>query len=138
MFKEAKYILIIIGALVFVTGGVLMAGTIMTQTENPSYTGYTLEDIYQKVSSSTYINSAHTLSPSVSTSTNSMYSVDDIFRAIPAYKVLAGSTTTVEAGIYATTTLADVLGSGLLPENIAAGTTTFGITGTFICTPPAQ
>ncbi len=132
-----KYIKIsiIILALVLVVVGILFAGDILTQTEAPSPTGYTLEDIYNKLTDSGYTSSpSHDLKTSNSTSTPSMYSLEDIFTIVPEYKTLSDSTTTLSAGIYSTTTLSDIE-LNLLPDNIASGTTIFGVTGILECAP---
>ncbi len=135
--KKYKNILLNICALVLVITGVVLAGEINNSSvPDTSAIPYSLEDIYQKLIDPNYTaNPTHFLYPTVSTSTETMHSLRDIYGAIPTYKTLDGSTTTVEAGIYATTTLADIPGSGLLPENIASGTTMFGIEGTYECTP---
>ena len=137
MLNKYKNILLTIIATIFVCGGVVLAGELLNNDSVPSSTAitYTLEDIYQKVSSSTYSNSAHTLSPLVSTSENSMHSLGDIYGSIPAYQTIDGSTTTLSAGIYATTTLSEI-DTDLVQSNIASGTTMFGIIGTFECTAP--
>jgi len=140
MFIKYKNILISICATVLVIGGIVLAGEISNNSA-PSATAipYTLSDIYNKLTDPNYTaNPSHNLYPSVGSSTESMHSLDYIYDAVPAYKTLDGSTTTIEAGIYATTTLTEIDTdiSGLLPENIATGTTMFGILGTYECTPP--
>ncbi len=136
MLNKYKNIFLNITALILVLGGVVLAGNIEPDTGAPAFTGYTLEDVYQKVSSSTYEYSAHTLAPTLSVSENSMHSLGDIYNVIPAYQTIDGSTTTLPAGIYATTTLTDITEAGLAPENIALGTTIFGVIGAFECTAP--
>lgn len=112
-----------------------MAGVIDRPADTPETTFYTLEDVYNKITDINYTTEPnHNLSPDISTSTNSMYSLEDIFTAIPDYQVLDNSTSTIAVGVYATTTLADIE-TNLLPENIATGTELFGVVGTFECTP---
>ena len=140
LLKKNKEIILSICALVLVMGGVVIAGNISNNSA-PSTTAipYTLSDIYGKLTNPNYTaNPSHNLYPSNPISEGSMSSLEEIYNAIPAYKTLDGSTTTVEAGAYVTTTLSDVPGSGLLPENIASGTTMFGIPGTFECELPAS
>ena len=137
--KNYKKTLMSICATIIVVGGVVLAGEI-TNNSTPSATAipYTLADIYGKLTDPNYTaNPSHNLYPSSPVTPGSMPSLGDVYNAVPAYKTLDGSTTTIEAGIYATTTLTDIDTnvSGLLPENIASGTTMFGITGTYNCTP---
>lgn len=133
MIGKYKNILLNICTLLLVAVGILLAGEIDNNLA-PVSTGYTLEDIYLKLSSSTYSNSPHGLSSSVTSDTPTMHTVEDIFNVVPAYRELGDATTTLEAGIYATTTLSDIEGD-LLPENIASGTEMFGVVGTSLCSP---
>ena len=132
-----KLILISVG-IIFFAGILVLAGTI-TNNSAPSSTEspYTLDDIYNRLTDEVYISSpTHNLYPSAGSDTNTMHSLSEIYDAVPAYQTIDGSTSTVQAGIYATTTLTDIAGSGLIPENIASGTTMFGVTGTYVCNPP--
>ena len=134
-FRKNKEILIGFGALILVIGGVVFAGEIINNS-TPVVTSYTLSDIFNKLTDPNYTASpSHNLYPSGPVAEGSMPSLGAIYNAIPTHKTLDGSTTTIETGIYATTTLTNIPGSGLLPENIASGTTMFGITGTYNCTP---
>ena len=119
-----------------ILGGVIFAGTISNNSvPSPTDSPYSLENIYDKLTDPNYdTNPVHDLFPSVTTDTATMHSLKDIFTAIPDHKQLDNSTTTLVAGIYATTTLTDVEGN-LKPENIASGTVMFGVTGTYDCAP---
>jgi hypothetical protein len=133
--EEIKGVLLSICALFFLLGGVLLAGTIARPTDVPQPTFYTLEDIYNKLTDSDYTTEPnHGLSTDIFTTTSSMYSLADIFSAIPDHQSLDNATSTIAPGIYSTTTLAEVE-TDLLPENIATGTELFGIIGTFECAP---
>ena len=124
-------------AILIVLAGIIFAGEI-SNNNAPSVDdmGYTLDDIYNKLIDSEYEYVAHDLFPSVSTSENTMPSLEDIYNVIPDFQTIDGSTTTLSAGIYATTTLADISESGLLSENIKSGVTILGVEGTFDCTAP--
>ena len=140
IFKKNKELILSICAIALVMGGAVIAGNISNNSV-PSTTAipYTLSDIYGKLTDSNYTaNPSHNLYPSSPIGEGSMPSLGDIYNTVPAYKTLDGSTTTIEAGIYATTTLTDIPDSGLLPGNIASGTTMFGIPGTFECELPAS
>jgi len=132
MLKNYKIIALNIITITLVAGGVLLAATVTTPpSETPDTTFYTLEDIYGKLTDSGYsLTPTHDLFPTDPTSQNTMYSLSEIYDAVPPLRQLDGSTTTMQAGIYATTTLTDVPGSGLAPENIKAGVTIFGVEGT--------
>jgi len=136
MFKKYKIILINISALLLVLGGVVLAGELNNNLAPSSTTiPVTFQDIYNKLTDPNYTaNPSHNLYASASIAGGSMPSLSAIYDVVPAYKTLDGSTTTVEAGIYATTTLTDIE-AGLSPGNIASGVTIFGVTGTFECTP---
>ena len=137
MIKQYRNIGIFFWAALLVVGGVLLAGEVVNNSApDPASIPYTLEDVYQKLTDENYtVSPTHFLYPSIQTTETSMHSLEDIFNVIPPYRELDGSTTTVEAGIYSTTTLAEIVESGLAAENIASGTTIFGITGTYECTP---
>ena len=131
--KKNKELILSICALVLVMGGTVIAGEITSSSE-PVTTMYTLSDIYYKLNVPTY-TPGHNLGPGyMSTSSPSYFSLEDVYNAVPASKVLDNSTTTIETGIYATTTLSDIE-PNLKPENIASGTAVFGIMGTFDCAP---
>jgi len=133
LIKRSKEILLSLCVLALVLFGIVLAGEINNALA-PGSTNYTLEDIYNKLTDSGYVYSDHTLYPVVTTSSETMYSLEDIFTAVPTYQELSNSTSIIEAGIYATTTLSDIE-TNLLPENIATGTVMFGVTGTYECTP---
>lgn len=132
--RENKNLFISLIAGLLVIGGVILAGEI-TNTSAPAVTGYTLDDIYNKLTDPEYAGTSKTnLYPSVTTGTNTMRSLTDIWDAIPSYKTLDGSTTTVEAGIYGDTTLSNV-DTDLSPDKIKQGATIFGVSGSFNCVP---
>lgn len=135
MIKNYKNILISLFAGLLMIGGIILAGE-LTNTSPPAITGYTLEDIYGKLTDPDYTETTKTdLFPSVSTESTTMRSLSEIWDVIPSYKALDGSTTTVETGIYEETIFSEIE-ADLLPENIATGTTIFGVTGTFECVSP--
>jgi len=124
-------------AILIVLAGIIFAGTISNE-EAPDASGtmYTLEDIYQKMTDPDYTDlPTHDLYPAVSTAENPMSTLDEIYGAIPDFQTIDGSTTTLSAGLYATTNLTEIE-DDLVGENIAAGTTIFNVEGTFDCTAP--
>jgi len=132
MQEKYKIILLNICAIFMVLGGVILAGTITRPTNTPTITFYTLDDIYGRLTDGGYtLSPDHDLLPLVSTNSNTMYSLEDIYDAIPTHRALSGSTTTMPAGIYLETELTSVPGSGLSASNIASGTEIFGVVGTF-------
>jgi hypothetical protein len=139
MVKKYRNIILNFLAVFLVAGGVLLAGDILVNTSAPDPTNIpiTLEDIYQKLNDSNYNSSAHNLYPDVSSTTETMHSLAYIYNAIPPHQTLGNATSTISAGIYEETVLADIE-ENLLPENIATGTIMFGITGTYECTPPSE
>jgi len=130
--KNIRSVLLNICCIGLVLGGVVLAGNIDVPSTTPIATGYTLEDIFQKVSNPAYTSSAHSLSAVVSTDNTTMHSLSDIYAAIPARKTLLNSTTTMETGIYDATTTASV-DADLTPSKIKTGVTIFGVTGTYDC-----
>jgi hypothetical protein len=137
MFNKFKIILLNTCALALVFGGVILAGNISNPGGEPNANSapYTLEDVYQKLTNQSYSYSEHSLSPTVSTSTPTMHSVEEIYNITPTRIELDNSTTTMVAGIYGTTTLSDIE-TNLTQENIANGVSIFGVSGNLECTAP--
>lgn len=134
MSKKIRNFLISFVAIILLVTGVIFAGEI-TRNYTPETTFYNLTDIYNKLTNPdyTYQNNA-SLSPSVSSDESTMFSLTDIFEAIPDYQTLDNSTTTISAGIYDTTNLS-VAETDLSAINIAPGATIFGISGDSDCNP---
>ena len=107
------------------------AGTFTPAPATPNAGPYTLADIYNQISSSTYAYSAHSFAPAGSPDSNGTFlTLSQIWNSIQ-WKTLNNSGT-LDAGLYATSSLADAE-PNLVAGNIATGTTIFGITGR--CTP---
>ena len=135
MTDKYKSILLNVLSLFFVAGGILLAGSITAPSGAPAVSGYTLSDVYGKLTNPSYtLTPSHGLAPSAPVGVASMYSLDNIYNAVPAHEVMNNSTTTLAAGIYNTTTLTSIE-PNLSADNIASGTEIFGITGTFVCNP---
>lgn len=134
--EEFKFVLLGLVFLFVITGGVLLAGDLINNSEpEPTAMTYSLEEIYQKLTTEDYnVMLDHNLNPgTLSPGESSLRTLSAVYGAVPAYKTLDGSTTTIERGIYEAVTLSDLPSSGLVPENIATGTTIFGVTGAFNC-----
>ena len=129
MLKKYRNILFWVCASFLLVGGILIAGEISTDLD-PTPTFHTLEDVYNKLTDEPYTDENHDLLPTTSTDNETMYSLEDIFDITPVYRELNNSTTTLQAGIYSTTTLSDIE-PNLLPENIVSGAEIFGVTGTY-------
>ena len=129
---------IIIFSLFFTSVGVI-AGTFTPDPSSPGPSFYTLSDIYNKISSSTFSGvdqSVHSFNPAESPS-NKFFTLTDIWNAIPPLKTLVPgdlNSGILPAGIYtATTDLMDIE-PGLRSYLIATGTSIFGVVGR--CAPP--
>lgn len=126
------YNLILIG-LFFTTTGVL-AGSFTPTPADPGASTYTLSDIYNKVSSSTFSYSAHDFVPA-STPDGTFVTLADIWNNIPPLRVLIEGdldTGVLSGGIYTSATNLLDIEPNLLPENIATGTSLFGVVGTCV------
>jgi len=130
MFKKITN-LILLGTL-FLSAAVF-AGTFSPTPTSPGASDYTLSDIYNKISSSTYSYSPHTFAPA--TTPNSTYlTLTEIWDAIPPFKTLISgdlSSGLLLGGIYDTVTDLATIEPNLIPENIALGTTIFGVEGSY-------
>jgi len=128
MFKNI-YNLILIGAF-FMTTGVL-AGSFTPSPVDPGASTYTLSDIYNKVSSSTFAYSAHDFAPA-SIPDGTFVTLADIWNIIPPLRTLVEGdldSGILAGGIYASTTDLLTIEPNLLAENIATGTSLFGVVG---------
>jgi len=125
------FFLIIVGFLFL--NIVALAGTFSPTPVTPGASDYTLSDIYNKISSSTYSYSSHTFAPA--TSPNSTYLIlTEIWDAIPPFKTLVAddlSSGLLPGGIYSTVTDLATIEPNLIPENIALGATVFGVEGSY-------
>jgi hypothetical protein len=122
------YILLVFS--VALIGRLIFAGD-LANINPPASNFYTLEDIYNKLSSGTTATEGdHPLSASAAIA-GSMYTLTDIWDLIsPDQQDWTNSTSTVLAGYYPATTT-DTLEADLLPENIKIGVTILGVTGTY-------
>lgn len=138
MFKRINS-LILLGIL-FVSFSAL-AGSFTPSPVSPGAGNYTLSDIYNKLTSGSFIYSAHTFNPT-GTPASTFVTLSQVWNAIPPHKTLAvhGLDTGIwPAGIYSTATDLRTIEPNLTAANIASGTVMFGITGTYIppdTTPP--
>ena len=128
-----KQIYILILLTTFLVGVTTLAGTFSPTPVTPGASDYTLSDIYNKISSSTYSYSSHTFAPA--TTPNSTYlTLTEIWDIIPPFKTLISgdlSTGILPAGIYNAVTDLATIEPNLIPENIALGTTIFGVEGSY-------
>ena len=128
-----KNILINLVAIFFVVGGVVIADKLVPTASVPLISNYyTLNDIYQKLTTPGYVSAGHDLKPTVATNAVSMPSLEEIYNAIPPHKTVSSSTVSIEAGIYDQTNLAQV-DTDLVSGNIKASTTILGVTGSLLC-----
>ncbi len=109
--------------------GLTQAGA-LTPSSTPAPTFYTLNDLYNRLSTgATTTAGSHSLSTS-SVPVASMHTLTEIYNLIPDMLSLSAATTSVPRGIYGTTTLNGV-DTDLAAANIKSGTTIFGITGSY-------
>jgi hypothetical protein len=125
-----RNILTIIIIVVLVLAGVIFAGD-LTNTNTPAGNFYTIEDIYNKLSSGTTATEGdHPLSASAAIA-SSMYTLTDIWNLISAdQQALDPASVVMPAGYYSSTTM-DTVDTDLLPENIKIGVTILGVTGSY-------
>ena len=107
--------------------GTVYAGTLTPPSGTPAVTGYTLGDIYTRITTGAAAG-AHTLSSALAPAAT-FHTLTEIYNAIPATQTLSSANDTVAAGYYAATTLSAV-DTDLAAGNIKSGTTIFGILGT--------
>jgi len=123
------YILILLGIL-FTSANVL-AGSFTPSPASPGAGGYTLSDVYNKISSSTYSYSSHAFDPTQGPA-GTYFTLADIWNIIPAFITLAVNDLDSGiwgAGIYATTTDLSVIEPDLVEEKISSESSLFGVTG---------
>jgi hypothetical protein len=110
----------------FVVGGVILAGNI-NNSDAPDMTYISLSNIYEKLTTGA-TSTDKTFSPLVGPA-STMKTLSEIYEAIPVFQTLNEASTTLEAGIYATSTLLSDIDTHLDPDNIADGVEIFGVTG---------
>ncbi len=118
--NNLKQISILLIALVFVIGGVIIAGSISPLTNVPETNFVTLGDIYSKIEDDSYNATGHDLGPTdaISPSGNTLLEIwnklDEAQTGISADKIIAGYNILGVAGTY------DI--SNLTSDNVVAGT----------------
>ena len=114
-------------------GVVALAGSLTPTGSTSTGTMYTLNDIYNKLTTSTSTAEEGIHDISTTTTPNpdgTMRTLKEIYEKIPSILTLSSSTVDVPYGIYATTTL-DTIDTDLTALKIATGTEIFGIQGTY-------
>ena len=124
---------IIIFSLLFISVGV-MAGTFTPDPSSPNASFYTLTDIQNKISSSTFVLSPHSFTPTT-TPASTFITLTDLWNSINWQT--PNNSGVLTAGFYATSSL--VTGeANLIPENIATGTSVFGVVGNCALVGPSE
>ncbi|MFA5248296.1 MAG: DUF1566 domain-containing protein [Patescibacteria group bacterium] len=135
---------------VLIIYSVTKAGSLTPPGSEATSTGYTLEDIYNRLfDNSTAIFGNHDFEPSASP-TSTMHTIDEIYGLIPFVnasnllssttylgvtgniqsRTLSSSTTTISAGYYGSTNL-NTVDTDLATGNIKSGINIFGIAGSY-------
>jgi hypothetical protein len=125
MFKQVYHLIII--STLFLTAFVL-AGTFTPNPASPDSSFYTLSDIYNKISSSTFSGvdeGSHSFNPTENPN-STFTTLSSIWDSIqwPSLNNFG----TIDAGFYATSSLAEAE-PNLIAGNIATGTSVFGVEG---------
>jgi hypothetical protein len=127
-----KQIVTILIAVFITTATANAIGTLTPQGTAGDQTHYSLNDIYTKITTG---NSTSTKSGTIAvpegTPTASFRTLTEIYEALPEWRTLSDSTTTVQEGYYEATDLTTI-DSDLIAANIATGTEVFGVEGTLI------
>ncbi|MCA9352408.1 hypothetical protein KC866_03420 [Patescibacteria group bacterium] len=131
-----------------INSSIVYAGS-LTPTSNPAPTGYSLDNIYERLTTNdTSVEASHPLNPTSGPGAT-FHSLSEIYNLIPTIdpdtvlegttylgidgtiqtRTLSASSNTVLAGYYNATTLSSV-DSDLTAANITSGTDLFGVTGT--------
>ncbi|MEI6528302.1 MAG: LamG domain-containing protein [bacterium] len=118
------------GAILFTLSA--FAGS-LTPTISPGTFAYTLSDINNRISSSTFSVSSHAYNPELIPA-GTFLTLAELWNNIPSHKTINPDSSILEKGIYPTATLSDI-DTDLQPANIATGTSLFGVVGTYV--PPA-
>jgi len=132
-YLNREILLTVFALLIVGLSGIVIAGNIDVE-DAPEVSPYTLSDIYSKLTIPDYSPSDHYLYPATSTDQNTMYSIDQIYEAIPERQSLDNSTTTVPSGLYDGIAY-DAVDEDIVSENIKYGATIFGVSGTYFCEP---
>ena len=114
--KLKQIVTYILGA-VLVIGGVVFAGSLTPSVSTNTSNFVTLSDLYNKIIDNTYSNSTHSVS-TTSAPVSTMYSLSDIYNAIPTistYIIINSATIMGVQGTY------DI--SNLTPDKVRAGVT---------------
>jgi hypothetical protein len=129
--KLTKQIVTILIAVFITTATANAIGTLTPAGTAGDQTHYNLNDIYTKITTG---NSTSTKSGTISvpegTPTASFRTLTEIYEALPEWRTLSDSTTTVQEGYYEATDLVSI-DPDLIASNIATGTEMFGVVGTY-------
>jgi hypothetical protein len=121
----------IISSVVFCNSSIVNAAPLFPSA-SPAVGSYTLQDIYNKLTTHTdAVSGGHDFLP-ISTPQSTFPLLSQIYNAIPSAFSLLASTTTVPVGLNLSTTTLSTIDTDLTASNIKSGTNIFGIVGSVI------
>jgi hypothetical protein len=132
MKKHLKTTLTILIAIFITTATANAIGTLTPTGTSGDQTHYSLNDIYTKLTTGVSTSTkSGTIAVPEGTPTASFRTLTEVYNAIPEWRTLSDSTTTVQEGYYEATDLTTI-DSDLTAGNISDGIDIFGVIGEYV------